>query len=606
MIFFRNLPIKIKLIVIVMVISVSTLLISTAIFVTYDLKLMKQDLVRNLNVLASTVGFNSRSTLVFDDPTAAKNYLESLSEDGQIISAALYDSNFSIFVNYEKTGSKFMEPVLIKVGKHLYPDHVEIIQSISLDEKVVGYIYLNADWSQYNKRLKLYMVVVGLILLGVITLSFYLAFRLQNIISSPLRTLASAALKISKSPDYSLRVHHDSDDELGVLFKGFNEMLSQIEKRECELAEYRKHLEEKIVEVQLSGEKLKKSEETTRTILVNAFDAIIVMDSNGVIKNWNKSAETIFGWNSKEVVGTVLAEKIIPQEYREAHEKGLAHFLLTGQGRVLNQQIEMPGLHRSGKQFPVEFSISVTKMDQSCIFTGIIRDITERKQAEQKLLNTQEQLRNLSNKLQSAREEEKARIAREIHDELGQVLTSLKIDLSWVSNNLQDTSDPLIEKIEGMNELIQQTVQMVQRIATELRPRILDIFGICDALAWQAKEFQKRTGIECVLTISPENIQLDPERSIAIFRIYQEALTNVARHAEADHVQTFFLKRDDKIILEICDNGKGMCEEEMETSKSFGLFGIRERVLIWKGEAKILSKEGKGTTISVSIPWDQA
>lgn len=602
----KNLSIKNKMISIVLFVTIMTLILSSTIMVFNNLKGFKADMMRNLTVLATAVGGNSRAALIFDDIANARKILSSLKAESQIDSAALLNKNGEVFITYTPDQTyTYTPPTKINQGQFIYKNHLEIIEPIYLENELIGLIYLKANMGVFETKVKKHLFLMGVILLVTLVTAYCLALVLQKIISDPLLILANTAKKISKSPDYSLRVHHDSEDELGILFKGFNEMLSQIEKREFELAKYRKHLEEKIIEVQLSGENLKKSEEATRTILVNAFDAIIVMNSNGIIMNWNKSAETIFGWNSIEVVGTLLADKIIPHEYREAHENGLHNFLNTGQGRVLNQQIEMTALNRSGKKFPVEFSISATKIDQSYIFTGIIRDITERKQAEKILLKSQEQLRNLSNKLQSAREEEKARIAREIHDELGQVLTALKIDLSWIKNNLQRNKGPLVEKIDGMNSLIEQTVQMVQRISSELHPRILDILGIGDALAWQARQFQKRTGIECVLTITPDSFELDPERSIALFRIYQEALTNVARHADANYVKSFFLIRDGKIILEICDNGKGMREEEIESSKSFGLFGIRERILIWKGEAKILSKAGKGTTISVSIPWDQ-
>jgi PAS domain S-box-containing protein len=603
----KNLSIKNKMICIVLSVTIMTLIFSTTIIVFINLKGFKADMMRNLIVLATAVGGNSRASLIFDDIANAKRTLSSLKAESQIDSAALFNNQGEVFVTYTPDqASPYTPPTKIVPGEFIYKNHLEIIEPIYLENELIGLIYLKAHMREFESRVKKYLFFMGLIFIVTLITAYCLALFLQKFISDPLIYLTNTARKISRSTDYSVRVNYESSDELGILFSSFNEMLSEIEKREFELDEYRKHLEEKIIEIQLSGQKLKKSEETTRTILANAFDAIIVIDSNGIIKNWNRSAEKIFGWNSKEVVGTSLAEKIIPQEYREAHEKGMARFLSTGYGRVLNQQLEMTALHRSGEQFPVEFSISATKVDQSYIFTGIIRDITERKQAEKKLLNTQEQLRSLSNKLQSVREEEKASIAREIHDELGQVLTSLKIDLSWVRDHLQDNNNPLIEKIEGMNNLIEQTVQMIQRIATKLRPRILDILGICDALEWQAKEFQKRTGIECVLTIRPENIDLDPERSIALFRIYQEALTNVARHADANYVQSYFLKQNGKIILEICDNGKGMPQEKLEGSKSFGLFGIQERILVWNGEAKFLSKEGGGTTISVSIPLDQA
>jgi signal transduction histidine kinase len=234
------------------------------------------------------------------------------------------------------------------------------------------------------------------------------------------------------------------------------------------------------------------------------------------------------------------------------------------------------------------------------------RNAEKRKLAEEKMLKMQKQLRNLSNKLQSAREEDKAHMAREIHDEFGQTLTALKLDLSWLKNNLKKNETHLIDKINVMNHLIENTVQMVQRVASDLHPRILDLLGLCKALKWHTKEFQKRTRIECELTIIPENIELDPERSITLFRIYQEALTNVIRHSKANRVKSIFAQQKDQLVLEVSDNGIGMCEEEMENPKSFGLIGIRERVFVWGGETQILSKEGNGTTIRVTIPWNQA
>ncbi len=586
--FFRNLSIKMKLMSIVMIITVSTLLLSTSIFVVYDLKLFKQDLIRNLNVLASTVGFNSRSALVFDDATAARTFLKSLSEEGQIISAALYDEKFSIFVNYEKTKSKFIEPVLIEEGQRQYPDHVEIIQSISLDGKVVGYIYLNADWSKYDERLKLYISVVGFILLGVISLSFLIAFRLQNIISAPLRSLATVAQKITKSPDYSLRVYHDSEDELGVLFKGFNEMMSQIEIRESALG--------------FTSAELHKREETIRTILNNVFDAIITMDSKGTITSWNKRASSIFGWEAKEIIGKQLSETIVPHIFRHAHNSGLERFLATGKGQMLNQEIELTALRRSGQTFPVEFSISATKSEGDYIFTGVLRDITNRKKAESSIRKSQEQLRKLSNRLESAREEEKAHLAREIHDELGQNLTVLKLDLSWMNKRLLPEQVPIKEKVQEMIRGIEDAIVTVQRISTDLRPPILDIMGICEALKWQVKEFCKHTGIECELIIEPELIDLDAERSIMFFRIFQEALTNVTRHAEASQVKSAFRQLDTKWILEVQDNGKGMDESLVDDLKSLGLIGIRERIHVWGGEMKINSQIGQGLKITVNIP----
>ena len=432
------------------------------------------------------------------------------------------------------------------------------------------------------------MVFAGLTLMSILFLAFCFTLKLQNIISKPILTLAETAKKISLTSNYSIRVQHEGEDEVGTLVSSFNDMLAQIEKREKELAKNQGYLE--------------KSEASVRTILENAFDAIITMDAEGTITTWNQRATSIFGWHANEAIGKKISELIIPDQYRNSYQSGLARFLETGEHEILNQQIEISGLHRNGGNFPVELSVSATKIDNSYIFTGIIRDITQRKQAEQDLLQSRERLRNLNNQLQSVREEEKAYIAREIHDELGQALTMLKFDVSWLEKETSKKDTRVIVKTQSMKSLIENTIRVVQRIATELRPQMLDIMGLCETFKWQNSEFQKRTGTICELIIDPDEIVVDPELSTALFRIYQEALTNVARYAKANRVQTSFKKELNRLVLEIKDDGIGMDEKIAEDPHSFGLIGIRERVMAWGGEFYLRSDLGKGTTLTIVIP----
>jgi signal transduction histidine kinase len=161
---------------------------------------------------------------------------------------------------------------------------------------------------------------------------------------------------------------------------------------------------------------------------------------------------------------------------------------------------------------------------------------------------------------------------------------------------------PIIEKVNEVIQAIEDAVVTVQRISTDLRPPVLDIMGICEALRWQVKEFYKRTGIECELKIEPESIDLDAERSIMFFRVFQETLTNVARHAEATFVQSVFRQYDNKWTLEVQDNGSGMDVYLVDDMKSLGLIGIRERVHVWGGDMKIVSQSGKGLKITINIP----
>ncbi|HYA02465.1 MAG TPA: sensor histidine kinase, partial [Syntrophobacteria bacterium] len=226
----------------------------------------------------------------------------------------------------------------------------------------------------------------------------------------------------------------------------------------------------------------------------------------------------------------------------------------------------------------------------------------ERARADEELRNSYRQLRDLSRYLQTAREEERTRIAREIHDELGQGLTALKMDLSWLKKRLLPKPEGLHDKAASMEGLIDATIQTVQRLSGELRPGILDDLGLAAAIQWQAEEFQKRTGTPCEVTLGPEDISLDRDRSTAVFRIFQEALTNVARHAGATEVAASLEEREGNVVLKVQDNGRGIKREETSSPTSFGLIGIGERVHSLGGKVNIIGVENKGTTIAVTIP----
>ncbi|MGB0911230.1 MAG: sensor histidine kinase, partial [Nitrospirales bacterium] len=189
------------------------------------------------------------------------------------------------------------------------------------------------------------------------------------------------------------------------------------------------------------------------------------------------------------------------------------------------------------------------------------------------------------------------------HDELGQVLTALKMDLSCLEEEVSHNPQVFGEKIQSMENLLDQTVETVQRICLELRPKILDVFGLSEAIEWQTKEFQRTTGISCELVIEQKELSLDSERSITCFRVLQEALTNVARHAKATHVHVRVAKNKDSVRLEVIDNGEGIEEHKVFHSHSLGLIGIRERAHHVKGEVSITGSRGQGTHVSVNIPY---
>ena len=237
---------------------------------------------------------------------------------------------------------------------------------------------------------------------------------------------------------------------------------------------------------------------------------------------------------------------------------------------------------------------------------ALAAEVAERRQVEEQLRESEENLRALATHLQSVREEEQTRIAREIHDELGQALTGLKMDLTWLLNRLPEAQKPLVNKAKSMFHLIDNTIHSVRRIATGLRPEVLDEVGLTAAIAWQAREFQRRTGVRCSVAVPPNGVEVDRDRSTALFRIFQEVLTNVARHANATRVDVNLQADPGTLVLEVQDNGKGIVEEEMRSSKSLGLLGMRERALLLNGKVSITGARGKGTRVSVSIPLGAA
>jgi signal transduction histidine kinase len=235
----------------------------------------------------------------------------------------------------------------------------------------------------------------------------------------------------------------------------------------------------------------------------------------------------------------------------------------------------------------------------------IVRDITERKRAEEKLERSQDMLRHLAAHLETVREEQRADIARELHDELGQALTALKMDVSWLSRRLSEDDPSLREKMASMRELIDKTIETTKRITTELRPGLLDDLGLAAAVEWQAEQFQKSTGIKCKATIDFPEIRLPGELSTALFRTLQESLTNVARHSEASRVIVTLKGDHNQVELIVKDNGKGISKRQLSSPKSFGLIGMRERTHYLGGEASITGARGKGTTVAVRFPIPQ-
>jgi PAS domain S-box-containing protein len=342
-------------------------------------------------------------------------------------------------------------------------------------------------------------------------------------------------------------------------------------------------------------------------VISAAMDAIISIDGQQRILLFNPAAEKMFGVPGQDAMGKSI-NQFIPARFRAGHAGHVENFGKTGVStRHMGGLSAVSGLRADGEEFPIEASISQVEVSGEQLFTVILRDITERKRAQEELRASREQLRALAARIQAAREEERTHVAREIHDVLAQELTSLKIDLAWLDRRLAEPIDPtkrevLQTKVSAMMDLTDQASQSVQRIATELRPVVLDSLGLCAATKWIAAEFQKRTTIHCRASVSSPDLALDRDRSTALFRILQESLTNVSRHAQATTVEIHLWQEVDDVILTVVDNGRGVQPSELNDPHSLGLLGMRERASLLDGQCAIWAPTGGGTTVEVRIP----
>ena len=375
-----------------------------------------------------------------------------------------------------------------------------------------------------------------------------------------------------------------------------------------------------ITERKRAEQALRQSEERYRTLVETGTSVILGLTTDYRIFEWNRAAEQIFGWPRAEVLGKNYLTTFLSEEVRQLVEVDIRRVL---SGRP-TEGYENAVVHRDGSRRTLLWNVC-RLLDGQGAASGILaigQDITERKRAEDalqrineelerrvterttELIFTQAQLRALAGRLHVLQEEERSQLARELHDEFGAAFTALKVDLHWIMARLPEHSDGLEEKARQMSELIDNSVESVRRTAGLLRPRLLDDFGLVAAVEWQIEEFQRRTGIQCV-TSFPEEVEIDRAISTAVFRILQEALTNVARHSEATQVHVGLQVDCNRVWMEIKDNGKGIDLDANANDTSLGLFGMQERAYALGGQVQFDSQPNRGTTVTVEIPLEK-
>jgi len=353
--------------------------------------------------------------------------------------------------------------------------------------------------------------------------------------------------------------------------------------------------------VEARTSELLHSEARFQTMINSVQDyAIFMLDAQGRVATWNTGAARLKGYTAEEIIGQHFSCFYLPEDA----QRGEPEHNLSLARQAGHYESEGWRVRKDHTRFWANVVITAVRgADGDLIgYAKVTRDLTERKRMEDALRDSREQLRQLSAHLEKAREEERARIAREIHDELGGTLTGLKMDVVQLRRHTSQLEHGAGEKLDELSQSIDHTVETVRRIASELRPAILDDFGLLAAMEWQLGEFERRSGIRCHWHSDSLDLKLEPDAAIAVFRVFQESLTNIARHAQASEVQVTVAVADDRLQLTIQDNGIGITSEQTRGTRSLGLVGMRERMGPLGGTVEIQGQAGQGTRVQVTVP----
>ena len=352
----------------------------------------------------------------------------------------------------------------------------------------------------------------------------------------------------------------------------------------------------------------KESEELLvkmKKAITTSGEVIFLTDQEGIFTYINPAFTSLYGFTSDEIIGKNTPDILSSEIFNKTVYEDFWKTLLKGvevRGELINKK-------KDGTLINIESSSTpILDEDNKIIgFLGIQRDITERKSAEKALNNSQQQLRNFAAHLQNIREEEKIAVAREIHDDLGQMLVALKIEIGLFNQKMKKgnslKSNEIISEFDEISEMVDKTIKTTRRIMSGLRPEIIDSLGFIEAGKLYVNEFEERNDITCQFESEISELNINSQQAVALFRILQEALTNIVKHAKASAIKIHFSTQSDKFIMEISDNGIGFDENHKVRPDSYGMIGMKERVLLLDGELNISSKPGEGTCLRVEMPY---
>ena len=567
-----------KLINVIMITSGAVTLLTCIAFFTYEVLTFRQTTLRQLSTLSKIIPTNSTAALAFDDPKDAGEILAALKAERHIDAACLYDKNGKIFCTYPPGLSAgdfpaFPEDSVFRFEKAFVIGFQPVIQS----DQRLGTLYLRSNIEALYERFELYGIIALLIVLGAFIITYILSKGLQQKVSRPILALAETAKIVSTHQDYAVRAKKISDDELGLLTDAFNQMLVRIEKQ---------------------TEALSESEERMRSVLNSAMSAVIVMDVDGKILDWNSRAEKMFGWSREEAITRDLAETIIPHNLRDAHKFGLKHYLATGEAKVFNKLIEIVGLHREGREFPVELSISRVKTNDIVTFCGFVTDITERKRAEEEIKRFNHQLEQMvqerTHELELANKELESfsySVSHDLRAPLRAIHGYMNIFSEEYSSKFDDEARRLttiiMNNTQKMGRLIDDLLAFSQLGRKELIKTQTSMSHMVSTICEEQKRMDEERKIEFIIRPLPPAYA----DVVTIRQLWINLISNAVkytRHKPEAIIEIGADETDDEIFYHVKDNGAGFDMRYYDK-----LFGVFQRLHS--------QKEFEGTGVGLAI-----
>ncbi len=545
---------------VVMVTSASALILTSASYFVYEFVSFRRSTVTELSTLGKIIAANSTAALAFNIPEDANEIISAVRANPHIVGAALYDERGRLFTHYppELTAGDFPDAPG-EPGYRFEESFLAGFEPVVQGNQHLGTLFLKSDLDALTDRLILFSSTGILVAVMALIATYLVSQQLQRQITVPITSLAGAAIHVSAEQDYSIRAKKHGNDEIGALTDAFNYMLARIEEQNLELSE---------------------SESRVRAMIDSALSAVIVIDSDGLVTDWNSRAEKIFGWTKEEMLGRTLTDTIIPPQYRNGHEQGIKSYLSSGQGKIINHLIEFSALRSDGSEFPVELFISPIKIHSRQSFCGFITDITERKRAEFEIksfnMRLEQKVAERTQELEAANKELEAfsySVSHDLRAPLRSVHGYMNIFSEEYSNKLDDEGRRLINVIirngQIMGQLIDDLLAFSHLGRRELICSIVSMKPLVETIIEDQKRMDPRREVDIRVADLPDAFA-DPT---TIRQVWSNLISNAFKYTarkEKAIIEIGYEDKGDEVVYFIRDNGAGFNMDYY--SKLFGVF----------------------------------